>query len=199
MTRPGAEPGDAVLVDRVRRGDPRAFDLLLRRHYTATCAVALAVLGQREDAEDVCQETWVRALERIDECREPARFLYWVLRIARNQAHNLRDKRRVRAAEPIEESTAMSPDDPERDRARGALREDLQRSIAELSEIQREVVLLHDLEGWGHREIAEAAGISEGMSRQHLFQARRALRSKLGAAAPTQPTPPEEGATTHDG
>ena len=199
MTRPGAEPGDAVLVDRARRGDPAAFDLLLRRHYSATYAVTLAVLGRREDAEDACQEAWVRVLERIEDCRDPDRFVYWVLRIARNCGHNLRDKRRVRSADPLAESTAVSREDPHRDREQGATREELIRSLGERSSMQREVVLLHDLEGWAHREIAEAAGISEGMSRQRLFQARRLLRRKLGAQVLAERTQPAGEATNHEG
>lgn len=177
------DPGDGVLVARARRGDPAAFETLVRRHYRAAYAVALAILGHRTDAEDVCQDGWVRALERIEDCREPDRFIYWLLQIVRNRARNHLDHRRVRAAEPLGPDTAVATEDPQKDLDRERLRGRLEKSLAGLPEVQREIVLLHDLEGWRHRKIADALGISEVMSRQHLFQARRRLRGLLGASA----------------
>ena len=61
------------------------------------------------------------------------------------------------------------------------LRAKLESALSQVSEVQRQVVLLHDLDDWKHREIAESLGISEGMSRQHLFNARRVLRERIGA------------------
>lgn len=174
---------DEVLVAQIRRGDPTAFDVLVRRHYRAAYAVALAILGRRTDAEDACQDAWVRALERIEDCRQPDRFVYWLLQIVRNRARNLFDYRRVRAAEPIEPDMVADTSDPRKDLDRERLRARLEESLAELPEVQREIVLLHDLEGWTHREIAASLEISEVMSRQHLFQARRRLRGLLGADA----------------
>jgi RNA polymerase sigma-70 factor (ECF subfamily) len=69
---------------------------------------------------------------------------------------------------------------PAGDVERAALRSRLESALQGITEIQREVVLLHDLHGWKHREIADALDISEGMSRQHLMAARRALRERLG-------------------
>jgi RNA polymerase sigma-70 factor, ECF subfamily len=177
------DPSDAVLVASARRGDPAAFDTLVRRHYRAAYAVALAVLGRQTDAEDVCQDSWVRALERLEDCREPDRFTYWLLQIVRNRARNYLDYRRVRAAEPLEPDTAAGADDPRKELDSARLRARLGESLAALPEVQREIVLLHDLEGWSHREIAGNLEISEVMSRQHLFQARRRLRGLLGASA----------------
>jgi RNA polymerase sigma-70 factor (ECF subfamily) len=125
----------------------------------------------------------VRALERLEDCREPNRFVYWLLQIVRNRARNYLDYRRVRATELLEPDTAAGTDDPRKDLDSERLRARLEESLAELPEIQREIVLLHDLEGWSHREIAAGLGISEVMSRQHLFQARRRLRGSLGASA----------------
>jgi RNA polymerase sigma-70 factor, ECF subfamily len=185
------EPSDGVLVEMSRRGDPAAFDVLVRRHYRAAYAVALAILGRRADAEDVCQDGWVSALERLEDCRDQDRFVSWLLQIVRNRARNCLDRRRVRAAEPLESGSVAGADDPRRDLDRERLREKLQESLAELPEIRREIVLLHDLDGWSHREIARDLGISEVMSRQHLFQARRRLRELLGANA--------LGELSHDG
>lgn len=172
---------DAWLVARARRGDSAAFETLVRRHYRVAFAVALAILENRMDAEDVCQDAFVRALERLGDCREPERFVAWLLQIVRNRARNYRDYRRVRAAQPLEEVDVAGPLEPARDAERSELREALQAALSRLSEVQRQVVLLHDLEGWKHREIADALGLSDGASRQQLFAARRRLRELLGA------------------
>lgn len=177
---PPAPPGDAELVARVRGGDGDAFESLVRRHYRAAFSVALALTGEQADAEDVCQDAFVRALERIAQCREPDRFLGWLLQIVRSQAFNLLGRQKVRAAEPLAEDVAAAPDNPSGDAHRSELRERLQAALARLSPAQRQVVLLHDMEGWTHREVAAAVGCSELMSRQHLFNARRALRRLLG-------------------
>lgn len=174
---------DAALVERARRGDAAAFESLVRRHYRAAYAAAFGVLSNQMDAEDACQDAFVRALERLDELREPERFVPWLVRIARNRAHNLRSYRQVRAAQPLESVAAASLANPHGDTARGELRGRLEAALARLSDTQREVVLLHDLYGWKHAEIAEAMGISEGMSRQHLMAARRRLREHLGSGA----------------
>lgn len=132
------------------------------------------------DAEDVCQDAFIRALERLEDCRDPERFTAWLLRIVRNRAHNFRDYRRVRTGEPLDQMQAVSPSDSARDMARSELRAKLEAALAELGPTEREVVLLHDLEGWRHRAIGETMGISEGHSRQYLFHARRKLRARLG-------------------
>ncbi|UCF21185.1 MAG: RNA polymerase sigma factor [Gemmatimonadota bacterium] len=172
---------DAILIEKARRGDTAAFETLVRRHYRAAFAVALAVLGNRMDAEDVTQDAFLRALERLDELRQAERFAAWLLQIVRNRARNFHSYRRVRAAQPLETIEAISPDRADRELERGRLRDRLESALAEISEVQRQVVLLHDLEGWKHSEIADSLGLSETMSRQHLFNARRVLRARLGS------------------
>lgn len=169
-----------MLVQRAGEGDAKAFDELMRRHYRAAYAVALGVLGSRADAEDVCQESWLRALERLESCRNPERFVFWLLQIVRNRSRNHLEYRRIRQAEPLESSDASTVADPGRNLRREELRLRLERGLASLPDVEREIVLLHDMEGWSHRDIAESLGISEVMSRQHLFQARRQLRPLLG-------------------
>ncbi len=172
---------DAQLVRRARRGEAAAFETLVRRHYRAAYVVALSALGQAMDAEDVCQDAFIRALQRLDDLRDPERFAAWLLRIVRNLAANYRSYRRVRATQPLEAVNAVSEANTAREAERSELRKDLLTAIGELSPTQREVILLHDLHGWKHREIADSLGISEGMSRQHLFNARHKLRERLGA------------------
>lgn len=176
----GPDLPEVLLVERARRGDAAAFEALVRRYYRTAHAVALAVLGNPMDAEDACQDAFLRALERLDRLRQPERFSAWLLQIVRNRARNLRSYRRVRSVLPLEEVRAASDEDTGREAESEELRRELKSALSELSEIQREVVLLHDLEGWKHREIGELLGLSEGMSRQHLMSARRLLRERLG-------------------
>jgi RNA polymerase sigma-70 factor, ECF subfamily len=165
----------AELVIRARRGEAAAFPALVRSFLRAAYSVALGVLGRPADAEDVAQDALVCAFERLHECREPDRFAGWLLQIVRNRALNALDRRRLRdvAATELPEPAAAAAEPQPR------LRERLLAALARVSPAQREVVLLHDLEGWTHAEIATALGCSELMSRQHLFQARRALRGLL--------------------
>lgn len=178
--------GDAALVEQTRTGDERAFGLLIRRHYRVSFAIALGLLGERADAEDVCQDAFIRALEKIDECRDPDRFVGWLLRIVRNRAHNYRSYEQVRKAEGLDRPDLASRADPGRDLETSELGRRLAGAVATLQDVPRQVVLLHDMEGWKHREIAESLDISEGMSRQHLFLARKKLRALLAGPAEMQ-------------
>jgi RNA polymerase sigma-70 factor, ECF subfamily len=174
------DPDDGTLVARARNGDPAAFETLVRRHYRAAYAVALAALGRQTDAEDACQEAWVRALAHLDELRDPGRFRGWLLQIVRNGARNHLAGRRVRAVGTLEDDSAVSVEDPRQDLQNIHLRARLEAALAELEAAPREVLVLFDVGGWSHREIAGQLSISEVMSRQHLFQARRRLRELLG-------------------
>src|SRR5689334_11779852 len=81
-------PTDATLVARSRDGDGGAFETLVRRHYRAAYSVALAQTTNSADAEDVCHDAFVRAAERLSECRQPDRFAQWLCAIVRNHARN---------------------------------------------------------------------------------------------------------------
>lgn len=180
------DASDEELIARAIDGDGAAYATLVRRHYRTAFSVALARTADRADAEDVCHDAFGRAALQLETCRDRSRFVPWLCTIVRNQAHNQRKRARVRRAEPLEHTTACSADDPALTAARRELRARLERALAELTPAQREVVLLHDLDGWTHADIAGALGTSEGMSRQHLFQARRRLRELLGADTSTE-------------
>lgn len=132
------------------------------------------------DAEDVCQDALFKALRALDGCRDPSRFGPWLGQIVRNTARNARDARRVRDGPDLATVDAAARDDPARDAHRADLGCLLLAAMTHLTEMQREVLLLHDLEGWDHRDIGDLIGATEGVSRQHLFKARRALRARLG-------------------
>jgi RNA polymerase sigma-70 factor (ECF subfamily) len=171
---------DEALVGRAREGDSQAFDALVRRYLRAAVAVAYSVVLEPADAEDVAQDAFISALERLDSC-QPDRFAAWLMRIVRNRAISWQRRRRVRRSEPLEWAVGVrSLGDPGSDLDRTNLREQLTGAMATLPEKQREVLLLHDLEGWRHREIGEVLGMKEGTVRYTLFQARRAVRDRLG-------------------
>jgi RNA polymerase sigma-70 factor (ECF subfamily) len=178
----------ADLVRSAQAGDAGAFDVLARAFLRPAFAVALAVGGRPADAEDVAQEAVVTALTRIDTCREPGRFGPWLLQSVRNRARNWLDHRRL-ADVPATDVEVAGEVDPGKNE-RGLLRRQLLRALDSVTPVQREVVLLHDLEGWTHAEIAAALDLSEVSSRQHLFNARRALRARLtDPDSTTQETP----------
>lgn len=178
------EVEDRELVARARAGDAGAFERLVRRHLNGAYAVALARLRDPNDAEDVTQDAFIRALERLDDCRDPSRFAAWLHQIVRNRASNYRRDEGLRRGPPLTVvSDVAHGDDPARNTHRAMLRDRLEREVAELPEVQREVLLLHDLAGFKHREIADRLGIPEGTVRSHLFHARRAMRERLGDMA----------------
>lgn len=175
---------DARLVRRARDGDRSAFEVLVRRYLKTAYAVALAELADPRDAEDAVQDSFIAALERLEDCRDPAAFAGWLRRIVRNRARSVRRRERVRETDELESvgDRATSWHDPARDLERSELRRRLERALEGLTDVQRHVVLMHDLEGYRHREIAVDLDIPEGTVRSHLFFARRALREQLGDA-----------------
>lgn len=176
-------PNDGELVVRARQGDARAFGLLVERYQRAAYAVAYSVTGRHEDAEDAAQESFLVALQRIEECRSPERFAGWLMTIVRNRSRNLVRRESLRETDPVPLSASTRLPSPDRDAERSELRGVLRQALDALSEVQREIVLLHDLEGWKHREIADRLGLPSGTVRSHLHFARRALREAMGGQA----------------
>lgn len=172
---------DGELVRKARAGDERAFSSLVQRYMRSAYAVALSVTKRHEDAEDAAQESFLVALERLEECRNPDKFGGWLMTIVRNRSRNLLRRENLRDTDPIPESTSSARPQPDRHLETSELRDLLKEALGELSEVQRQIVLLHDLEGWKHREIAERLDLPSGTVRSHLHFARKALRRRLGA------------------
>jgi len=170
----------AALVRRALRGEAAAFTDLARAFLRPAYSVALSILRRPMDAEDVAQDSFMKAFSSLDTCREPEHFAAWLFQIVRNRARNLLDGRRLRDAAPDGSKILdfAGPTSPS-----AGMREALLSALAELDEQKREVVLLHDLENWTHAEIAQALNISEVHSRQQLFRARQILRAKLEGKA----------------
>ena len=167
---------DESLVRRAQAGDDRAFGLLVGRYMRAAYAVSLSVTGRHEIAEDAAQEAFMVAIQRLDDCRTPERFAGWLMTIVRNRARNLVRREVLRDTDVVPETAASRGRTPEEATEHTELRERLETALQRLPEVQREIVLLHDLEGWRHREIAEHLGIPSGTVRSHLHFARKALR-----------------------
>ena len=177
-----ASDTDAALVRAVQLGDADAFEKLVRRHLRSAHQAARSLLDDVDDADDIVQDSFIAALQKIDQCRNPARFRPWLIAIVRNRAHDLQRRSRRSSGDPkILEFIASDVPGPGRMAARAQLREDLHEAAARLTELQREVLMLHDYEGFQHREVAGQLGISEVSSRFNLHVARKAMRRHLSA------------------
>jgi len=175
------EKTDGELVSAALQGQTQAFGVLVTRYMRPGYLVALSVTGNPEDAEDVSQEAFLVALKRLEDCRDPERFGGWFLTIVRNRARNLLRREHLRRGEELTPEFFPGPGGPAEDLKQLEIREQLAIGLEGLSEVRREVLLLHDLEGWKHREIAVRLGIPDGTVRSHLHFARKHLRDRLGA------------------
>ncbi|HEX4355007.1 MAG TPA: sigma-70 family RNA polymerase sigma factor [Polyangiales bacterium] len=170
---------------RVQAGDAEASARLVGMFLRAAYLSALSIVTRPSDAEDVAQDAFVSALEHIHSCREPARFAGWFLQIVRNRALNWLERRKHRDV-PANDERAPAAISGEPSPGSPRLKQQLLTALNDLTETQREIVLLHDLEEWTHGEIADALGLSEVMCRQHLWNARRKLRAHLSDHAPVE-------------
>lgn len=173
---------DARLVELARTGDRQAFERLVRRHLRAAHRVALARTGDEHDADDVCQEAFLRALGRLEECREPSRFRGWLLAIVRSRAADITGSAERAREEPLDGVDAGRLVRSDAGGPGSGVEDELAAVIEGLPERQRQVVLMHDYEGWSHSEVAERLDIAEGTSRYHLHEARKRLRTRLAEA-----------------
>ena len=174
---PSIDESDRYLADRIaENGDERAFRTLYQRHTPAMYGLVVRMLGERgPEAEDVMQETWMRAVRALPRFRWESSLRTWLTGIAVNRVRETFRKRKRRGVD----ATLDRIPEP-RTAAPTGLRLDLERALRELPEGYRTVLLLHDWEGYTHPEISERLDIAVGTSRSQLFHARRALRRLLG-------------------
>lgn len=174
------EPPDVELARAAARGDTRAFESLYRRHVGRVYGAILRLTGGRHArAEELTQEAFVRAWQKLSAFRFESAFGTWLYRLAINVA--LMDLRALKH-DPVEQGiqdetlteSGTRPFCP-------AEREELERAIASLPPRGRAVLVLHDVEGWKHEEIAAELGMAVGSSKAQLHRARRLLRRALGA------------------
>jgi len=143
--------------------------------------------GNDSDAEEAVQETWIRAAERFDAFAWRSSLATWLTGIAINVCRDQLRRQRSRP-QPLALEIASAPE-PVRPPADRSTKLDLERAISELPPRSRLVLVLHDVEGFTHREIGEALEIADGTSKSQLFQARRILREALRATPKSQRTP----------
>lgn len=174
-----AEVTDAQLAARVQRGDAAAFDTLVQRHMQRAFRVAMRLLGQQQDAEDLVQDAFLATLEKIDSFDTQRDFAPWFYRILVNRCLNARKSRARRSTVEVPHDAASATPSPLLETERSEMRTHLKRAIAQLPERQQAIVTMFDLEGFSSPEIAEIMGISDGTVRWHLHQARRVLREAL--------------------
>ncbi len=171
------EPSDRTLASAiVGHGDESSFRTLYRRHTPSLYPFVLRVVGGSDaEAEDVVQDTWLRAVRGLPRFRWESSFRTWLMGIGLNRAREVLRKRKLRG-----ESTELP--DVGRDPPPLADRMDLERAIQCLPDGYRTVLILHDVEGFTHPEISERLEIAIGTSRSQLHHARRALRKMLDPA-----------------
>ena len=176
---PASDADDSALVRRAQRGDLTAFDALVRRHLPGALVAAERLLGERTDAEDLVQDAFLRALDRLP-LLDPGRpFGPWFFTLLRNLGINQLRARKVRHMEP-EKLDALSPDAaPDEALIRAEVRERFNAALAALTPRQREIVMLFEVEGWKGAEIAEHLGLTPENVRWHLHQAKKSLRAAL--------------------
>jgi RNA polymerase sigma-70 factor (ECF subfamily) len=177
---------DAEVVDRVRAGERGLYELLLRRYNQRLFRIIRSVVADDEEAEDILQDTWVRAYEHLDQFEGRAGFPTWAGRIALHEAWaRVRKGRRWTALEGPEgeimpEATGrLSPETPETQAIRGQLGQMLQAAVDQLGETYRPVFVLREVEQLSTVETAETLGLSEEAVKTRLHRARALLRQVL--------------------
>ncbi|TCZ77943.1 RNA polymerase sigma factor [Lysobacter sp. N42] len=175
---------DRVLVDEARGGSIAAFEALYRRHVGRVHGVVSRLVGGvGTRAEDLTQEAFVRAWQALPGFRSDSAFGTWLHRLAVNTALMDMRSRRVRAHdEGDDEALDRIGQDDSAGRST-ALGMDLQRAVASLPPRARAVLVLYDVEGWTHEEIAAELGMAIGSSKAQLHRARMLLRERLGDSA----------------
>jgi RNA polymerase sigma-70 factor (ECF subfamily) len=171
---------DAVLVRRFLDGEERAFRLLYDRHTPRLKMTLRRMLGrQMDDVDDLVQDTWLATCRGLHGYRGDAKFGTWLTSIGVRTTLNHLTRAGSRETEAI-------GDPPSREDGGAAASVDIERALASLSDHQRIVVVLHEIEGFTHDEIAEQLGIAPGTSKATLSRARQVLRALLAEPSSTQ-------------
>ncbi|OLD79540.1 MAG: hypothetical protein AUF67_15790 [Acidobacteria bacterium 13_1_20CM_58_21] len=174
-----ARSEDAALAAACRSGDLRAYDRLYTLHGARMKNLARNVLGNPSDAEDAVQETFLKVQRSIASFRGHSSFVTWTYRILINTCYDAR-RSRLRKKEVANDDSEETPrPEPRAPGAHPSLRMALERALAKLTEHQRDVFLLYEVEGFRHAEIAGMLEMTETASKNTLFQAKKNLRLML--------------------
>jgi RNA polymerase sigma-70 factor, ECF subfamily len=187
-----SDPTDSELLQGWLEGDPSAFRTLVRRHDKYLYRIARSILLDDHDAEDIVQETFIRAFTGLRSFRGSASFRTWLTRIVLNEANRRRRRQRstvdldaLRADQERRSSSRLysmiAPDiDPESSAAQSQIRRLLEKAIGDLPAAFRIVVVMRDVEEVGTEETASLLGIRQETVKTRLHRARRMLRESLG-------------------
>ena len=182
---------DEALLDRFQSGSHDAYEVLMRRHEDRIFGLAFRMTGDRSDALEATQDTFISAFRQAGSFRGDSSFGTWLYRIGINACRDLLRKRQ-RLPEPVADpSDRTEPAADERVEDIVAERIDLARALAELSEEYRQAVALHDLGGVPYDEIAAIAGVPIGTVKSRISRGRRQLATRLeqGSRAQTSKEP----------
>ena len=160
-------------------GDQRAFERLYRAHHGRVFSLAIRMAGT-EWAEDLTQEVFIRVWQKLGTFRGDAKFGTWLHRLAVNHILSRRESLRKRQGRIAGGEGILSRLTASRQRRSGVVL-DLEMALGRLPDGARQIFVLYDVEGYGHDEIAELAGISVGTSKSQLHRARMLLRGHLNA------------------
>ena len=178
------------MVRQARRGDLQAYDELVRRYQERIYATIYHMTGNHEDANDLAQESFIKAYSALKSFKGGSSFYTWLYRIAVNKTINFLKQRRNKhhiSLNDLDFNAEHDPDlvalvsdkTPHRDVNLSELQKKLNEALLKLSEPHRMVVVLHDVQGQSHEEIAEVMGCNIGTVRSRLFYARQQLQGYL--------------------
>ena len=190
MSSPIEIDDEAAIVAQARLGDAKAFSELLRRYEGKIFRLALHITQNREDAEDVLQEAFLKAYEHLDQFQGQSKFYTWIVRIAVNQALMKLRKRKSDRSVSLDETIDTGEDtvareiaawdeNPEQQYSREEINEILKSAIDGLAPIYRAVFVLRDVDELSTEETAEALELSVPAVKSGLLRARLQLRDKL--------------------
>jgi len=178
----GEGPEGDPLVERLRAGEPLAFEEMVIAHQHRVFAVAARMLGNAAEAEEVAQEAFLRAYRGVASFRGEAKLSTWLYGITSRLCLNrlaAGERRLIRQGEEVLDRLAGAGADPSMEVERSEVEQALHRAIAELPEDRRIVVVLRDIEGLSYEEIAAALDLELGTVRSRLSRARTDLKDKL--------------------
>jgi len=176
---------DEAIVDRIIKGEVELFEIIMRRHNQRLYRACVAILRDDSQAEDVVQDTYVRAYQHLDQFAGRSRFSTWLTRIAVHEAlGRVRGRRRFEELDAMPEETkqahtASRAPDPEEEFSGQELRHLLERSVQQLPEPYRVVFMLREVEESSTQDVAEILDISEENVKTRLHRARALLRKSL--------------------
>jgi len=170
---------DRELLARVQSGDAGAFDVLVQRYLPRARVLARRLMPDPDDADDLVQDAFLRALDRIATFDLSRAFGPWFTRLLINTGIDQRRKQTVRRTESQDPEMLPAQSSPYRDAERAALRELLDEALRRLPDRQRLIVSLFEIDGYSTEEVAHMLTVSQVTVRWHLHQARRTLREAL--------------------